>query len=302
MHTPTKEDLNTIYGFLGSSLVEDTSYSKTTILAWFKERNPKVKVTPDYAFFKATTTEGEMCWCPLTKTKEALAPTIKQLEKEGYNTFFNANEWQKEVFEELGYKIEEVRDYFEYLYLPDDLTELKGKKFHAKRTFINGFKHQYEFRSYSPNDRKDLNELLYKWSFLHIDKEVEFSLEEGWQKKEIKEKIESDPEIKALNTTLDDLDGFNCFADVLTVDGKIVGFALGEILPNGIGAIYFEKGDIDYKGIYPLLDNAFCKKHFSNGAVKYINKQEDMGLEGLRKSKLSYNPIKFAPRYTAKKV
>ncbi len=302
MHTPTKEDLNTIYGFLGSSLVEDTSYSKTTILAWFKERNPKVLIQDDFVFFSATTPQGTMCWCPLTKTKDALAPSIKHLESLGYHTFFNANEWQKEVFEELGYTLEETRDYFEYLYSPEDLTELKGKKFHSKRTFINGFKYPYDFRSYLPSDREELNELLYKWSYLHIDKEVEFTVKDGWHKKEIIEKIESDPEIKALNAVLNDLEGFNCFADVLTVEGKIVGFALGEILPNGIGAIYFEKGDIDYKGIYPVLDNAFCKKHFANGEVKYINKQEDMGLEGLRKSKLSYNPIKFAPRYTAKKV
>ena len=89
---------------------------------------------------------------------------------------------------------------------------------------------------------------------------------------------------------------------MLITDGKIIGFAAGEILPNGIGTIYFEKGDIDYKGIYPLLDNAFCKKHFDGGVVKYINKQEDMGVEGLRKSKLSYNPVKFAERYNAKKI
>ena len=79
-----------------------------------------------------------------------------------------------------------------------------------------------------------------------------------------------------------------------------MGFALGEILPTNVGAIYFEKGDIAFKGIYPLIDNLFCKKHFNE--VRFINKQEDMGLEGLRKSKLSYNPVKLHNRFVAKKV
>ncbi len=302
MHTPTKEDFDTVYSFLGNMLVEDTSYSKSTILGWFHNRNPKIEITDSYVFFSATTKEGKLNWCPLTKEKEGLYTAIKELESKGFTTFLNANEWQKEVFTSLGYEVSERRDFFEYLYSPQDLIELKGKKFHSKRNFINGFSYPYEFRTYLPSDREALNELLFKWSYLHIDKEVEFNEKEGWHKTEIKNVILSDPEIQALNCVLDDLDGFNCFADVLVIEEKIVGFALGEIMPNGIGAIYFEKADVEYKGIYPLLDNAFCKKHFSGGVVKYINKQEDMGLEGLRKSKLSYNPVKFAVRYTAKKV
>ena len=204
------------------------------------------------------------------------------------------------IYQERGYEIIPSRDYSEYLYIPSDLIELKGKKFHSKRNFINGFNYQYEFRTYQESDREELFELLYKWSYLHIEKGVEWSEEDNWHSHVVLQKIKSDPEIRAIAAVIDDLEGYNCFADVLKIDGKIVGFALGEILPTNIGALYFEKGDIDYKGIYPVLDNLFCKKHF--GGVKYINKQEDMGLEGLRKSKLSYNPIKLAERFIAKKV
>ena len=141
--------------------------------------------------------------------------------------------------------------------------------------------------------------LLCMWSYRHIDNGVRFCEQEGWIKYKDLEKVEVDEEILVLDGVVKDLKGYNCYADVLVVNDEIVGFAAGETMPNGIGALYFEKADIDYRGIYPLLDNLFCKAHF--GEVKYINKQEDMGIEGLRKSKLSYNPVAMAERYTAVK-
>lgn len=303
MHYPTSEDLDEIYSLLGKSKVEDTSYSKATIIGWFKDREPRVKVTDKYALFSGKGDKGgTMFWCPLAANEQDLTLGIKAAESYGATSFLNVSEQSKHVFEELGYVTEPSRDYFEYLYTPIDIIELKGKKYHAKRNFINGFNLPYEFRTYAESDREELNKLLRKWSYLHIDNGVEYSEDGSWDSKEILEAIDSDPEILALNAVLDDLDKYNCFADVLVADGNIIGFAAGEILPSGIGTIYFEKGDINYKGVYPLLDNEFCKKHFSDGAVKYINKQEDMGLEGLRKSKLSYHPVKFAERYSAKRV
>ena len=303
MYPPSKENLEQIYSILGASGAEDTSYAKTTVIGWFKERTPLVEVGDDYALFSGVTENNKkLFWSPLALSEQALVKAIGIAESYGATAFSNVSDSQKQVYEQLGYSLTHSRDYSEYLYNPQDLIELKGKKYHAKRNFINGFTIPYEFRSYNESDRENLNELLYKWSYLHIDNGVNFSMENGWELKEIRDKILNDPEIKALNAVLDDIEGYNCFADVLTIEGgKIIGFALGEILPSGIGAIYFEKGDVAYKGIYPLLDNAFCKKHFSSG-VKYINKQEDMGLEGLRKSKLSYHPVKFAERYVAKKV
>ena len=301
MRYPTKEDLQKLYSLLGDSLSEDTSYSKTTIIGWFKDRNPKLRVTSDYAIFSGESENGKLLyWCPLAKTEDAFLEAVEVLESYGATTLTNVTEDRIPILEKMGYTITYSRDYSEYLYTPSDLIELKGKKFHAKRNFINGFTYPYEYRPYMESDRENLFELLYKWSYLHIDKDVEWSEEENWHSHNVIEKIKQDPEIRALTAVIDNLEEYNCFADVLLIEGKIVGFALGEIMPTNVGAIYFEKGDIAYKGIYPLIDNLFSKTHFKE--VKYINKQEDMGLEGLRKSKLSYNPVKLVNRFVAKKV
>lgn len=301
MHFPTNDDLNKLYELLGDLFTEDTSYSKTTVLGWFKDRNPLLKVTDDYAVFSGNAENGTpLYWCPVARNDKAFIEGLSVLEKAGATTILNVTEDRIKLFEKLGYTLTYSRDYSEYLYLPSDLIELKGKKYHQKRNFINGFTTPYQFRSYSKSDRDGLFQLLYKWSYLHIDKDVEWSEEDNWHTHSVIEKIKMDPEIKAITEVIDNLEKFNCFADVLISDDKIIGFALGEILPSNVGAIYFEKGDIEYKGIYPLLDNLFCKKHFDG--VKYVNKQEDMGLEGLRKSKLSYHPVKLVDRYVAKKV
>ncbi|MBO5776410.1 MAG: DUF2156 domain-containing protein [Clostridia bacterium] len=296
MHAPTKEDLNNIYKLLGYQLVEDTQYSLTTVVGWFKDRNVLVETTNEYALMSCEFDDIKVFFAPLTATKELFPSVIQKAISYGATRFSGLNEWQSAIIKDMGYSLKYNRNYSEYLYAPDDLIYLKGKKFHSKRNFINGVNYPYEFRPYNPSDREELDKLFYKWNLSRIEGA------ENLTEKEIKEKIDAEGEQQVIDMVLDDLDAFNLFADVLVTDGKIIGFVAGEILPNGIGAIYFEKGDISYKGVYPLIDNAFCKKHFDGGVVKYINKQEDMGVEGLRKSKLSYNPVKFAERYNAKKI
>ena len=80
----------------------------------------------------------------------------------------------------------------------------------------------------------------------------------------------------------------------MEVDGKIVGFETGELTASNVGIVHLEKGDTDYDGIYPSLCQMFAAKHFAG--VRFINRQEDMGLEGLRKSKESYHPCGFVEK------
>ena len=91
----------------------------------------------------------------------------------------------------------------------------------------------------------------------------------------------------------------NYFADVIEHQGKIIGFSLGEITPPNVGITHIEKGDIEYDGVYSYLCQAFAQKHY--GGVRVVNRQEDMGLEGLRKSKQSYRPIGFCRKFAIKK-
>jgi hypothetical protein len=82
----------------------------------------------------------------------------------------------------------------------------------------------------------------------------------------------------------------------IRIGGKIEAFSVGGRLGTRTVIVHIEKANTEYRGLYQAINNEFCKHMASN--VKRINREEDMGLPGLRKAKLSYNPVKFIETYT----
>lgn len=164
----------------------------------------------------------------------------------------------------------------EYLYLAQDLITYKGKSFHSKRNFVNQFikKYTYTFKDYEPSMRNDILSLIDLWA---ETKHIAY-------------------EKQPILTILDHLTEIDAFCGCLLINDKVEAFAIGTTC-NQSGIVLFEKANLDFDGIYPMLINQFAKRYFSN--VKYINRQEDLGDDGLRKSKLSYNPIGLIDKYQA---
>ena len=75
----------------------------------------------------------------------------------------------------------------------------------------------------------------------------------------------------------------------------MVGFTIGEKANSEMAIIHIEKGDPDFKGAYTFINKVFAEKYLSD--VKYINREEDLGIEGLRKAKTSYHPVKLERKY-----
>ena len=178
------------------------------------------------------------------------------------------------------FEVIEDRNNFDYIYNASDLINLTGKAFHGKRNHINQFANGYprhEYRRYNESDRKGVIELYEEWASYQSDVRGVTA-----------ERI-------AMNAALDNMDALGLCGGVITVEGKICAFTIGGISYNGMGIVHFEKGDINYKGIYPAINNFFAADAFKG--VMYINRQEDMGIENLRKSKLSYNPAFMAEKF-----
>ena len=95
---------------------------------------------------------------------------------------------------------------------------------------------------------------------------------------------------------LDNLERLDAFCNIIEVDKKIVAFSIGTITKNNIGIVLFEKADINYEGSYAIINQATAEKYFAN--LEFINRQEDMGIPNLKKSKLSYHPHHMAIKYT----
>ena len=82
------------------------------------------------------------------------------------------------------------------------------------------------------------------------------------------------------------------------VDGKLEAFTMGELINSNMALIHIEKANPNIRGLYPYINQQFILNEFEN--VEFVNREEDLGIPGLRKAKLSYHPVKFVEKYTVR--
>lgn len=179
------------------------------------------------------------------------------------------------------------RDYSDYLYLRSDLSTLRGKKFQPKRNHINKFKAAYPDYKFKPLTRDLVKECLY--------------LETQWCKaNNCSENEALQNERKSMNSALKYFDELDIIGGVLTVGDRIVGFTYGAPINNETFDTCVEKADTDFEGSYAMINNEFA--NLIPEQYIYINREEDLGLEGLRKAKLSYQPYFVLEKYRLEEV
>lgn len=175
------------------------------------------------------------------------------------------------------------RDSSDYIYESEKLITLSGKKLHSKKNHINAFKRKYNFiyRRITENDIPECKELFMKWYgtkdtddyFIKRSKDATFKL-------------------------LDEFQKFGLIGGVIEVDEKLIACSIGEKIREDTALIHIEFADTNYQGSYAIMNQQFIENEWND--CKYINREEDMGDEGLRKAKESYQPIKLLNLYTAK--
>lgn len=169
----------------------------------------------------------------------------------------------------------------DYLYLTKDLITLVGKKFHAKRNHISKFYKLYpnaHFETMDESNKLDAFTVAIKWC----------------QENNID--TENNEELNAITESLENFEEFGMRGALIYVDDEPVAMTIGSEISKKCFDINFEKALREYDGIYSVICNEFAK---TLTEYEFINREEDMGIEGLRKSKLSYNPIQIIDRYNA---
>lgn len=174
------------------------------------------------------------------------------------------------------------RRWRDYLYLASDFKDYPGRKFAGQRNHVRKFEKLYPDRSFSKALPSDMGGVK---SFLEEYEAVQRS----------KQNYLADEEMDEVYALLPHLVIFRLFAGVLKVDGKIVGFSVGEKCGDTI-VVHVEKALRDYEGAYPFLAQQFART-FCGEDVVYLNRMDDAGDLGLRKSKLQYNPIEIVSKY-----
>ncbi|MBQ7766365.1 MAG: DUF2156 domain-containing protein [Lachnospiraceae bacterium] len=173
------------------------------------------------------------------------------------------------------FAIEYVRDVADYIYEAESLGTLAGKKLHAKRTHINRFVENYP-----------------EWSYEKItDENIEECLEmaQKWREQnKCDEDKEKSAEFCVTLRALKEREKIGLTGGAIRTKDGIVAFSLGAHLTEDTFVVHIEKAFSDVQGAYPIINREFVLN--AAKGFRYINREEDMGEEGLRKAKMSYNP------------
>ncbi len=176
------------------------------------------------------------------------------------------------------------RDFADYVYKADDLKTLKGRKYAPKRNHVNKFKSLYNYH-YEAITKENIADCL--------------QLEESWISQHSEDES-AQSEYITIQKAFQHFEALGLLGGALYVDGKLVAFTYGSAIRNDIFCTHVEKADIHYEGVYQMINYLFAQ-HLPE-QFTFINREEDMGLAGLRKSKSSYQPAMLAYKHTALKL
>ncbi len=177
------------------------------------------------------------------------------------------------------FSFEELTGDEDYIYTNYDLTLLPGQKYHGKRNHINKFNRTYPKWSYKAISRDNFNDVL--------------EIERKWcEAREID--MYSNEEYKAIKEALDNYEKLKIHGGLLYVENQPVAMTMGSSIDIKTFDVIFEKALTEFDGSYAKINNEFAKTLIG---FEFINREEDMGIESLRKSKLSYHPVVILKRF-----
>lgn len=247
----------------------------------------QIAITDDFVFLKINTDDGVVFLPPLGKgaLTEGISLLKEYTQAKGIGLTMVAvpTDIKQELEAVYGADLEiiENRSKFNYIYTSQSLMTLKGKKLHSKRNHINKFMSVYgDAWSYEPLDDENTREFFsYHLDWCEIN-EGNFL-----------------GETCAISIALKNRKELGLTGGVLRLEDKIVAVTLGSVFGDSF-IVHFEKADGAIQGVYQMINQQFAIHNFEN--IKYVNREEDLGIEGLRKAKLSYYPEFLAESYTCK--
>lgn len=226
---------------------------------------------------------------PSGRFKKNIFDQVLQLAKKQESTYpFGVIDTQTKERLSKNYpklKLMQHRDYFEYIYLASDLAELSGSDYSKIRNRLNKFKKnvKYDLENISDDNIDEIREFLNRWCL--------------WKD------CESDPlleaEKKAILYSISNFFELDLSGIAIRIKGDIEAIAVYEGMNKETAVVHYEKGSPDYDGIYKAINQEtanMLKKNF-----KYINRESDMGIPGLKKAKKSYRPHHMIEVFHVKK-
>lgn len=284
-HQPTLNDFDWLKAVLGQAQPMSCEYALSNLIGWAKHYGAQIAEIEDCLVAKIQ--KNEVFGFPKGNNwRQALAALKDEYD---HPSFYGLTVEEKDLIEKSfpsEYVFYPSRNSFDYIYRVLDLANLSGKKYHSKRNHISFFKKTYNW-SYEEMNSDNITECIRmneKWYALNVDKDPEGI----------------DAEREVLNLSFENFEKFGFTGGLLRVDGEVVAFTFGEKLNENTFVTHFEKAFADIRGAYPMINNQFALNTISS--FEFVNREDDIGSEGLRKAKLSYYPEILLEKFTAVKI
>lgn len=280
------KDKNAFDSLFKSLQPEVSEFTFTNLFCWRDAYSIKISRLDNFILVSCNKDGKRFFFAPLgeNNTQEAIKKVLEQFPGA---IFFRLPEGIAAPFNHAaGFRLSEDPDNFDYVYRRKDLVELKGKKFDAKRNFIKRFRRQY-------------NPVCRIATQLDIEDCIAFS-NEWCDDKACDTDISLRREKQAIIEMLENCHTLNILGAVIEIGGAIKAFSIGEALNKTTFVVHAEKAFAKFTGIYQALNNFFASTVPEE--FQLINREQDLGVENLRKAKMSYQPISFVKKYTLAKA
>jgi uncharacterized protein len=259
----------------------------TNLFIWRHKYHPIWKIWEDCLLLIACQGEGESFgFAPIgprdqrKAALECLNRSMVDLDKKPLISRVT-KDFVDEFVDSKRYDVVLDRDNSDYVYLTENLIKLPGNRYHRKKNHVGRFKKNYEFQ-YCRLDSNLVRHFL--------------DLQETWC--EIRDCLDDDSlfeEDRAIYEALVNFEALGFQGGAILVGDKVEAFGLGEKLNSNTAVIHVEKANPSITGIYSAISQYFCAEEWSK--FKYINREQDLGLEGLRKAKESYYPDHLVDKF-----
>ena len=276
-----------------SRYYENAEYNFTNLFMWRNMLNLRWAIEDDVIFVISSNDERIAAWQPFgatEKMQDAITKILAWSKENRGEKDFAFVVVEKNFVEELEkypqakFNIQAERDSFDYVYAAQDLINLSGRKYHGKKNHLNSFRKDFPTAEYLPITEEIIpkcRDELNAWYELH--------------KKENPDDEFICYEQAAIHEIFDNFSDFKLKGGAILLGDKVVAFTFGEKLNSDTAVIHVEKADPEIRGAYTAINQNFVAAEWSE--ITYINREEDMGLEGLRQAKESYHPVKMIEKY-----
>ena len=272
------------FEFLDASPEIASDYSFINLWSWADVYGLEWAWTPELVWIRQSR-PVEKYWAPVGDWKSLDWVKTLRLHFGGAVSFGRVPESLLQIWQQtagLDCEAQPSREHWDYLYSVTDLVELKGNKYHKKKNLLNQFSKRYDCR-YIPLSMENIHQTV--------------QMQENWCTwKDCASQAALDSENQVVSKVLNNWGKFHRLTGgAILVESEMVAYTIAERLSADTLVIHFEKGNHDFKGIYQAINQMFLENAGQGFAM--VNREQDLGSEGLRKAKLSYNPVGFLKKF-----